>query len=529
MWVRSLLIAVVSLFIVGALAALGAAGYLGYEEFNIVPGKIVTTTFTGCPAYLGAALLGPRGELASQVSTQDALDFLYVDVPGSAGAYSSWFRPSPGANALYDPSTQASQSAFPWSDYTCSTDDDCLVKPHMACGQEDPVWGLKDPKTGKQNTYKDAKLAAAWSDTIAGAQCGSAGSNDPTNAENWLTCSFSDATQNHGLCMVSAGTLAAAGGNPYSCTSAGKCVGKAGLSSGQVQACSGNTCPATDPSGSFTLACNVDAGYCQPDNGETMMIMAPWRAEGVVTDVNADGTVNVQWYRLQLLWSSPGPQLSWFPSGSKWNYTDGVFIADESDFGTTLGSVTGPKTVAACAVLGASYIASQSAAVANTIDAKVGIRGSVTSAQFAYYQAPWGLPTHPAYDASNAWGTSWGTSALIAAGAQQGANNSVVSAWNSPGIYTPTTGQPGWMGALALGQTGGLPCLTEAGGNTSQSAWNLKSTFKRTELRSIPAYTIQHTNPLGNSGLTPTLLSSMSTYRTLYMADRPPHLQIASS
>ncbi len=530
---RTICIVLVTLCLLGAVGALVGAGYYGYQEYDLVPGKIVYTTFTGCPAYLGAALIGPKGEYASMLSAQDAADFLYVDVPGSAGAYSSWFRPGGGVGSAFDAGTQASQSAYPWSSLTCVVDQDCLIKPHMACGQLDAVWGGKDPKTGLQKTYADSGGRAAWSDTLASAQCGAV-SNDPTLDGNWLTCSFTDATQNHGLCMISAGTTNKTPGNanPYVCYNS-RCVGAAGApGSGTpnlVTACAKTSdCAglAQSSGSSLTFACNVGVGYCQPDNGETAMIMAPWRAEGTITDVNADGTVNVQWMRVQLQWPNKGPQLKWFPSGSSWDYTDGVFIADsDDDFKLDDTTAKGSRPASLFAVLGGAQAAIHMASLASSLTS-----ASVTSDAFSFLRDPWGLPTlqYDNQSSMTAWGSLLGEVARASAvgGSLDDADN---TAWSLAGQNTAGaagSGLPGWMGALFPGQTvGGLPSLGQANGNTSLSAWNLKSTLPKKGLYTIPKYTIEHTDPKGNSGLTSVLLGSMSAYRTMYMADRPPHLQ----
>lgn len=512
----------IALLLAGAMATLVAAAYFGFEERSIVPGKIVHTTFTGCPAYLAAALLGPRGEYSADLASQDAADFVYVDVPGSAGAYSSWFRPPSGLNgSAFDPTLQASASAYPWVDYVCSTDDDCLVKPHMACGQLDPVWGPKDA-SGKQVTYAASRARASWDDSVAAGACGAA-SNEASDPSNWLTCSFTDSTQNHGFCIVASATLAAAGGNPYACVNS-RCVGAKGTPSVATPCAAPSDCDGVQAQTALSLTCNALAGYCQPDYGETSMIMAPWRAEGTVTNVNDDGTVNVQWTRVQLQWPNAGPRLPWFPSGATWDYSQGVFIADDDVMnGTPTSRGDAVKKLATFAVLGNASLAYGDASLTSALAQQAGVSPSDPDA-FKFVRDPWGLPTQATWGSQTAWGTFVGRRTL---NWLQG--NDATLPWSAPGPYTADSKLPGWMGALAPGQTvGGLPTLAQAGGNASQSAWNLKSTFKKTELLSIPEYTIVHTDPSGNSGLTPMLVASMTAYRSAYMADRPLHLQLGA-
>lgn len=520
-WLLTLFEILLAVMILGVAGALSGAAYFAYEERTIVPGKIVHTTFTGCPAYLTAALLGPRGEFSADLASQDAVDVAYVDVPGSAGAYSSWFRQASGLGSPFDPTLQASATAYPWVDYVCATDDDCLVKPHMPCGQLDPVWGPKDA-SGKQKAYADSGGRAAWSDSVACLACG-ATSNEASDPSNWLTCSFTDATQNHGFCVVASGTLDAADGNPYACVNS-RCVGAKGTPSVATPCKALSDCGAAQGKTALSLTCNALAGYCQPDYGESSMIMAPWRAEGTVTDVNADGTVNVQWTRVQLLWPNAGPRLAWFPSGATWDYTQGVFVADDADLNSNPTSAgAAAKQIAAYAVLGNASLALGDASITSEIAQQAGVPPGDPDA-FKFVRDPWGLPTQTTWGSQSAWGSLVGTWAL---GYLQGSDGT--TPWSAPGPYTGHTGLPGWMGELAPGQTtGGLPSLAQAGGNTSQSAWNLRSTFKKTELRSIPEYTIAHTDPTGNSGLTPMLVASMTAYRATYMADRPVHLQLAA-
>src|SRR6185312_6755812 len=129
---------------------------------NIQPGAIVQTTFTGNVAFLTSALMGPKGELAASMTNQDALNIMYCDVPGSAGAYSSWYRPA-GSSAQYDPYTQASYTAFFNTSYSCNTDDDCNTKPWLECGYVSNCYagGAYD---------KDPRNKAVWSPDIA-AEC----------------------------------------------------------------------------------------------------------------------------------------------------------------------------------------------------------------------------------------------------------------------------------------------------------------------------------------------------------------------
>lgn len=445
----------IGLLILGTLACFAGAGYLMVQSANIQVGAIVQTSFTGNVAFLTSALIGPKGEYSSSVTMQEALNMLYCDVPGSAGAYSSWYRPA-GQNSLYDPYTQASYTAFWNTSYTCNVDDDCNAKPWLECGMISNCW--------KGGSYSGQ---AAWSADVAASCCGSP-SNDPTpqyNAEGsftgpYMVCSFTseDATTS-GVCSL---TNEINGQPPFSCnTNTHRCIPSNATASGVTECASDADCSSV-----VAGACNTLSGFCDSDLGEHVLINTPWLAEGTVSSINSDGSVNVQWMRIKNLYPFKGPQLSWFPPNTPWDYTQCVFIspldttaslsADEMNFDVTLMAL--------------GY-------ASKSLD-------------------PMGLPT-------------------LSSTFTTGPN---VWAEVGPNGY-------GWMGSQTSGQTvSGLPLLSEVG--ASYSAWNLQAmSLSKNTLKRIPNYTIQNTKA---TDFNTALVKSMSEFRCDYMVDRPPHLQLAS-
>lgn len=302
---------ILGLLVLATIASFAYAGYTWYQSTNIQPGTIVQTTFTGNVAFLTSALIGPKGELAAALAPQDALNMLYCDVPGSAGAYSSWYRPA-GSSAQYDPYTQASYTSVWNTSYSCDTDADCNAKPWLECGYVGNCW--------PGGTYSGN---AAWTDDVAGTCCGAATSNDPTDPTNWMVCSFTSAdAKTSGVCSIT--HALPSGGAPFTCnTDTHRCVPTAALPAGATECKTDADCSSV-PAG----ACNVLSGYCQPDYGEHVLINTPWLAEGVVQSLNSDGSANVQWTRVRNMYAWSGPTLPWFPqSAGPWNYQQCVFIA----------------------------------------------------------------------------------------------------------------------------------------------------------------------------------------------------------
>lgn len=434
---------VLGLLVVGLIACFAYGGFLIYQSTDIQPGVIVQTTFTGNVAFLTSALIGPKGELAAGLSEQDAMNMMYCDVPGSAGAYSSWYRPA-GASSQYDPYTQASYTSFWNQSFSCDSDNDCATKPWLECGSVGNCW--------PGGSYSEG---GTWSQGMASTYC--------CGLSDYMVCSFTSEDQiTSGVCSLTSNSVA--NGPLYTCnTSTHRCV-PAGAAASGVTSCNDNS----DCSGVPAGVCNTLTHYCQPDYGEHVLINTPWLAEGIVTSVN-NGTANVNWTRVSNLYGWSGPQLSWFPTNSVWNYQNCAFVAGSDPLNSaSADNVNNQQATWMALGLGSQGIDVQ------------------------------GLPTVTT------------------------ANGLTVS--NNVWSQVDATLGYGWMGSATEDQTlFGLPILSQVP-SASNSAWNLQAMSVSTnQLKRVPGYTIQ--NVPTSSTWNQALLASMTQFRCQYMADRPPHLQ----
>lgn len=442
---------ILGLLVLAAVACLAYGGYTLYQQSNIQVGAIVQMQFVGNPAFLTSALIGPRGELESEATPQDLLGIAYCDVPGSAGAYSSWFRPA-GNNAPYNPYIQSSYTTHWSNSWSCNVNADCASMPWLQCGSVGNCW--------PSGSFSKDHPGGVWSEQQAAACCGGVGKDSDK-----LVCSMTSPDgETTGHCVASANTDNPDGSDLFVCnTATHRCIAGATSFPAGMQFCKDwgtSECSAV-PGG----ACNVAAGgVCQPDYGEHVMLNTPWLAEGVVSSVNSDGSVNVAWSRVKNLYANAGPSLPWFPQNTPaWDYGNCVFIAGSDPANSvSAGNVANTRVVAAALGLGSL--------------------GTDVA----------GLPT---------------------------ASSDPASPFNA---VDPTLGY-GWMGATQPSQTiSGLPILSQVGG--SASAWNLTATsISTSSLKRVPAYTIA---PPAATPWNATLAASLSSFRTLYNPDRPPHLQL---
>lgn len=435
------------LLVLALVATLGTLTAMYAYSRAIKVGSLVQTTFSGNAAFLMTALLGPRGELQDQVADADALNALYCDVPGSAGAYSSWFT-SGGGNSSYDAYTQASYTTHMDMAWTCKTDADCAKVPWNRCGTAESCWA--------------GATATPTPDTIAEGCCGSSVK---------AGCQFEDAnSMAHGVCTITA-AAGVAGAPLFVCnTGVHRCQRSGGATSSVAQ-CSGwgtAGCSGTE------TACNPYSGMCAQDSGEHVMINSPWLAEGVVVGMNGDGTANVRWDAVRCLYAAVGPAVKGMPTGFEWNYGQCRFIADRS-------ADASPSNVAV-------------AAMALGVGSPDGMSGELA-----------GLPTASSDTPS--------TPAAVPVPLPSSTN-----VWKAT---DPTLGY-GWMGPSGKG----LPIEGDVG-KMSGSAWGLRAnSVPLKSLKRVPKPTI---TAVMASPINKGLLSTMKQYRTTYMGDRPPHLQIHSS
>ena len=451
---------------------------LVFGEHDIQPGALVQMTFTGSPAYLMTALLGPKGELAGSLTLQDAINTMYCDVPGSAGAYSSWYR-NAGANAL---ASSFTGSAF-WNrdSASCTQDSDCVHKPWLQCGRVGNCW-LGGTFTGSD-----------WGPEEYESCCGNAEPGGVLTNKSLMQCTFdagSEASQNSGHCVMTSNTNDPDGNLPFRCDTGipgGRCV-PLGWTPGAPVVCAQNSdCGAGQ-------ACNLakNGGVCEDDTGEFAVLNVDWLAEGVVKSMNSDGTANVEWRRIRCLYPFKGPVLKWMDGALQshfntrdwnWDYTQCVFIAG-SDALNSVSADNTCNTNATAFALGHVDSTGSLSEVAGLPTMNTGQN---------YFEPP-----------VNVWNQSF----TVQAGAPQ-------YGWNGSGNASQTSG----VGA-------GLMSIRDNGATSETSAWNLIATnVPRHQLTRVSKFRIENTDPQGTSGFNHAFLASMTSFRCEYAQDRPPHLQ----
>lgn len=264
-------------------------------------GALVSTSFSGNPAAIRVALVGAEGDQWTQVDDQDAANALRCDVPGAAGTASSWLSNGGVDWATRNPRLCTASVNNWWADFTCTQDSDCWKLPSLPCGSA--VSGY-----------------SAVSGTAA--QCGAGSKSDGSAL---ATCS--DPTS--GTCVLTEPAQI-----DVSCTSVGKCH----MTSLPPGTCPFISCTPGDPSPCFEgQSCSTDAsglpitlapgeGFCDGVPTPHISMNLPMVAEGSVTAVNTDGSVDVAWSRVAVRYGVEGP-------APGWRYSDCRFVADAGDNG----------------------------------------------------------------------------------------------------------------------------------------------------------------------------------------------------
>jgi hypothetical protein len=283
------------LCLVGLIASLLGSGYVATQKKNIKVGTPVMTTFTGCPTMLTTALVGKAGEYFNSISDQDAVNAAFCDEPGAVGTYSGWLSTA-GINwQSAQPSLCQSASNQWFSSYTCHVDADCRTISHLKCGSAEPQYQSIAPQYGFQ--------------------CGPSNLSSCTDAASGV-CVITDPTYTAtcgagGICQV---RQFGATCPVFSCT----------VDNGVVSGCfDGQGC---DTSAEAQEAANLPSGWgtCTGEPVPHVVLNVNWRAEGTVTALNDDGTANVGWDRVMMLYNVEGPREGWW-------YTNCRFVRDPAD------------------------------------------------------------------------------------------------------------------------------------------------------------------------------------------------------
>lgn len=342
---RGLVTVLLVLLVVGCIV--GAIFLLSYKYLPASTGALVRTTFTACPTFFAVALGGPTGELWDTLSPQQRINGMFVDVPGSGGFYSSWFRPAGLGLSSAAPAVrnQICSSISAQLGVTCSKNasyDECSLISHMKCGPSQSCYAAdarEDPNMfccGPPSISSDGKTLTYV------ATCSEEQGVCQLVQPNVLSCSVASG-ETQGICQMNPNfnpnnpgssfqtqLIGACFANP-TCTVA--CRDSNGATMPSCTGCAANqTC--ADASGNACSPGSAGPCTCQGTAVPHTMLGVPWVAEGTVSSVNDDGTYNIAWSRVQMAYNSQGP-------ADIWQYNRTCYIGNQP------GDVNGPAIMSA--------------------------------------------------------------------------------------------------------------------------------------------------------------------------------------
>lgn len=391
-------------FVILAIAA--GVGLIVYnvKKNTLQVGDLVRTTFTGCPAALTTAMFGVNANYITSNTygynfEEDAINALHCDMPKGYGTKSTWLSDG-GQNFKTVP--WATNSQLYILQNTCTQNSDCYTTT-IPCGPEYAFGsGASDPFKGMETHAPGTVVWFAGTDNPASAQCPGNSYCDvcPGTPENFPKCPNPSAGV--GSCKVTKPDVVFSCTKPYASVSQFYCgvqlpvtlatpplqrqnscsvannyasvsyslSGYPGVTCGSVtsvpkpyfcnfegnpaclpgQGCVTNTsaasgwCPTPGAGacgGSLSQASYVCSGTVYP----TVALKTAWIAEGVVASISAEGTLNVQWNRIQNTYPGIGPSLGQCNTGTancsatqnaanfndqSWIYSDCRFLLQDS-------------------------------------------------------------------------------------------------------------------------------------------------------------------------------------------------------
>jgi hypothetical protein len=283
-------------------AVIGIFGYLCYyyiKKFGMGVGSKVQMKFKGCPTVLTSLLGGDDGtsfghfdangqyvqESSASPSAQDHVNAVYCDVDGSAGLRSSWLR-NAGTN-MQSKKNICAKATTNWGTTALCTSDPtfCNTISGLTCESNDDCPASVAECKNKSCVYKNTADSPYKCDAETGI-CMAYSKDGKPACPPPLTCTYSL----NSPCSVS----------NMPCT---------GCYLGQ-------TCKGSMSSGGVYTGTCTDNPYGTVPH---VKISTDWLAEGTVSAVNEDGTVNVDWMAVQMLYPFTGPT-------KNWDYTQCRFI-----------------------------------------------------------------------------------------------------------------------------------------------------------------------------------------------------------